>query len=246
MQRVGLIGGTGWPATRDYYEQINRLVHKRLGGLHSANLLIWSFDFQEVLDKVNVPGAMDQQFLSAGIALQAAGAQVLALASNTGHLFVKAWQPADLPLVHIAEVCARSLAQAGVTRVGILATQLACQGGVFTSHFAAAGIALVYLNAKLAQSLDDAIFGELETGAPGLLTHDALIQAAKYFTDQGVHEVLLGCTELRLSLMPEEIRVATQSGQSAIRFWDSTDIHCAAIVDAALQPSAQVTQTKQK
>ena len=122
VQRIGLVGGTGWPATRDYYELINRMMHANLGRLHGANLLVWSFDLQEVLDSADVPGAVDQQFLDAGSALQNAGAEILALASNTGHLFLKAWHQADLPLVHISAACAKALAKNSVKRVGILAT----------------------------------------------------------------------------------------------------------------------------
>ncbi len=229
VQRIGLVGGTGWPATRDYYELINRMMQARLGRLHGANLLIWSFDFQEVLDSADVPGAVDQKFLHAGRALQHAGAEILALASNTGHLFLKAWQQADLPLVHISEACAKALAQKNVKRVGILATQRACQGGVFDAHFEAVGISLVYPDAQLAKLLDDAIFGELEIGKPGVRTGQALLQAAEQFTKQGVSDVLLGCTELRLALMPQELL----NSHPALRFWDSTEIHCAAIVDAA-------------
>ena len=88
----------------------------------------------------------------------------------------------------------------------------------------------MYLDAPLAQLIDQAIFGELEIGQPSVQTRQALLQAAEQFNKQGVNDVLLGCTELRSALVPKEVT----SSHPLLRFWDSTEIHCAAIVDAAL------------
>ena len=234
MQVIGLIGGTGWPATRDYYELINRLVQERLGDLRSADLRLWSFDFQSLLDQADLPGALDERFASAAMALKNSGAQLLALASNTGHLYLAGVHQANLPVVHIAKACADTLSDHSVKKVGVLATRRACAGGVFTEHFQSAGITACYLDAASAQRLDEAIFGELEHGKSGPLTRQALMQAAGFFSQQGIAELLLGCTELRLNTVPPELRTSSASAQPALRFWDSTDIHCKATVDAAL------------
>ncbi len=243
MQVIGLIGGTGWPATRDYYDTINRLVQQRQGRLHGANLRLWSFDFQALLDVAEQPGALDRHFASAALGLKNSGAQLLAVASNTGHLYLQAVLSAQLPVVHIAQACASELAAHGdeqhsqVKRVGILATQRACAGGVFNASFHSAHIAPCYLDEPLAALLDEAIFSELETGTAGPKTRLALMGAAAFFIRQDITDILLGCTELRPGVLPPELTANMAGGPPPLRFWDSTGIHCAAIVDAALAPA---------
>lgn len=245
MRVIGLIGGTGWPATRDYYELINRLVQQRLGRLHGADLRLWSFDFQSLLDVADQPGALNERFASAAIALKSAGAQLLAVASNTGHLYLEGVHATQLPIVHIAKACARALAKHSaegnernerIERVGILATRRACEGGVFNASLQSAGITPCYLDTPLAELLDKAIFSELETGQSCPLTQEALLSAATLFNRQGISHVLLGCTELRLSLLPPALANNSAGARQPLRFWDSTEIHCGAIVDAALLP----------
>ncbi len=249
MQVIGLIGGTGWPATRDYYDTINRLVQQRRGRLHGANLRLWSFDFQALLDVAEQPGALDRHFADAALGLKNSGAQLLAVASNTGHLYLQGVLSAQLPVVHIAEACAfelvahsddwdkRDKPDKGGKRVGILATQRACAGGVFNASFQSAGITPCYLDEPLAAQLDEAIFSELETGTAGPKTRRALLGAAAFFTRQDITDILLGCTELRPGVLPPELTANMAGGPPPLRFWDSTGIHCAAIVDAALAPA---------
>lgn len=234
MLVIGLIGGTGWPATRDYYALINSMTQERLGGLHGADLRVWSFDFQKLMDVVEQPGAIETCFSKAALALKDSGAQLLALASNTGHLYLSGVEHACLPIVHIGNACAHALAAHKVKCVGILATRRACAGGVFNAHFQLAGVTACYLDPTLAQLLDEAIFSELEHGKPGGLTRQALLQASEAFVQQGVEDILLGCTELRPALLPPELLGRRVDGQPELRFWDSTDIHCKAIVDTAL------------
>ena len=242
MLVIGLIGGTGWPATRDYYELINRLTQERLGGLHGADLRLWSFDFQKLMDVVEQPGAVDAYFSEAAVSLNKSGAQLLAVASNTGHLFLSSIEQAGLPLVHIGHACAQALAACKVKRVGILATRRACTGGVFNTHFQSAGIEVCYLDPACAELLDQAIFNELQHGKPGPLTRQAFLQASKAFLQQGIEDILLGCTELRLALLPPELLGHYVEGQPglhpSLHYWDSTDIHCNAIVGMALSSAA--------
>jgi aspartate racemase len=86
----------------------------------------------------------------------------------------------------------------------------------------------------LAPLLDEAIFTELEKGQPGPLTHRALLYAAEQFGSQGITDILLGCTELRLALVPKQLLEYRASGPAPLHLWDSTELHCAAIVSAAL------------
>lgn len=232
MKTVGLIGGTGWPATRDYYSLLNQLTQARLGRLHGLALRVWSFDFQALLDSGEAaPDAMHAAFGEAALGLQRAGAQVLALASNTGHLFLRdVLSPLQQgpSLVHIAVACAQAMARAGVQRAGVLATRRALDGGVFDDAFGRAGIALLPPAADVAAAVDNAIFSELEHGRAGPKTTAALTAACHAWSGQGVTQVLLGCTEIRPALF------AGTPAADGLILWDSTLLHCAAIVDAAL------------
>lgn len=229
MRTVGLIGGTGWPATRDYYVLLNQLTQRRLGGVHGLELRLWSFDFQALLARgEDTPGGFDAAFAEAGGRLRDAGAELLALASNTGHLFLGGLSATGLPLVHIAPACAGAMSAAGVSRAGVLATRRALAGLVFRSGFDAAGIALVPPPPALAQAVDEAIFTELEQGQPGPLIASALARACSAWRAEGLEHVLLGCTEIRpplLAFLPEA---------HGLRLWDSTLLHCEAIVGQAL------------
>lgn len=229
MKTVGIVGGTGWPGTRDYYALLNQLAQQRLGGMHGLEQRVWSFDFQALLDRTGADqAAMEDAFAHAARGLQSAGAQLVALASNTGHLYLRGVLTLGLPVVHIATACAKAMAASGVARAGVLATQRAWRGGVFDAAFSAAGIQLVPPAAGGAADVDKAIFTELEQGRAGPITRDAISHACQHWAAAGISDVLLGCTEIRPELL------ADVPAAAGLRLWDSTLLHCMAIVDAAL------------
>ncbi len=229
MKTVGIVGGTGWPGTRDYYTLLNKLVQQRLGAMHGLEQRVWSFDFQGLLDRTGADQvALEGAFADAVEGLRAAGAQLIALASNTGHLYLREVLPVGLPVVHIATACAQAMAASGVLQAGVLSTQRALMGGVFNTAFSEAGIHLTSPVASVAADVDKAIFMELEQGFAGPLTRNAITQALQGWTTAGIKEVLLGCTEIRPELLVD-MPVAAN-----FRLWDSTHLHCMAIVDAAL------------
>lgn len=229
MRTVGLIGGTGWPGTRDYYVLLNQLAQARLGGLHGLDLRVWSFDFGGLLARCgNDMSAMEAAFGAAARGLKSAGAQVLALASNTGHMYLREVHDAGLPVIHIAEACAAAMAAASVTRAGVLATRRALRGGVFDPAFAAASVQMAPPDDAVVDTVDEAIFSELEHGRIGPLAQAALAGACTAWAAGGVRDVLLGCTEIRPAVMAG-VPVA-----AGLTFWDSTEIHCTAIIEAAL------------
>ncbi len=226
MRTVGLIGGTGWPATRDYYELLNRRAQAARGGLDSLELRIWSFDFGALLARgQRDPAAFDGAFAQAADGLLAMGAQVLAIASATGHLFAP--PQADSRFVLLPHSCGQALAGAGVRRVGVLATARTHGAGLFERAFGALGIEAVAPAPPQIEAVDAAIFGELETGRPGPLTERALRTALEGFTAQGVEHVLLACTELRPAVL-EALGLAP-----AQRVWDATALHAEQILRVA-------------
>ena len=126
MQTIGLIGGMSWESTLEYYGIINQRVAKRLGGLHSARCVLWSFDFEEIeaLQHRGDWGAATRRMIEAGQALQRAGADFLVICTNTMHKMADAVETAaGLPLLHIADATAERIRERGFRRIGLLGTR---------------------------------------------------------------------------------------------------------------------------
>jgi aspartate racemase len=234
LPMVGLLGGTGWPSTRAYYELINRQISLRCGGLRSAPLLLWSFDFQALLEDVD-RGRGAQVFAEAADKLLHAGARYLAICSATGHLFTSEMDARRIPYLHLACACAEHLRIAGITRVGVMATRRCAEAGVIDSALVGQGIEPVYPSEMTARLIDRAIFEELQYDKAGELTREAFDRVVAEFTRAGVSEALLACTELRSSLAPR---------LGSMRWWDSTELHSGALVEWMLSPSPAVASAK--
>src|SRR5690242_6799934 len=125
MKRIGLLGGMSWESSAEYYRLINELVRERLGGLHSADCVLRSVDFAEI-EELQVSGRWDEAgVLLAGAAreLEAAGAEVLVLCTNTMHKVAEAVEAAiSIPLLHLADATAAAATAERLTRVGLLGT----------------------------------------------------------------------------------------------------------------------------
>jgi aspartate racemase len=226
MKVLGLIGGTGWPSTRDYYELLNQAVQARKGGLSGVELRLWSFDFQQLLNQSGgEAGALSAAFTAAGKALVGCGAQVLALSSATGHLFAQQLTAIGTIFVSLPEVCAQELKLRGVKRVLVLGTKLAVEGGVFDTAFKAQSIEVIKPPAPLQAALDLAIFDELERAAPAEKCARAIQQLIDFCAIHSVEHVLLGCTELRPKLF------AQSSIDAPLNLHDSTAIHVKQLIE---------------
>jgi aspartate racemase len=234
MKVLGLIGGTGWPSTRDYYELLNQAVQSRKGGLSGVDLRLWSFDFQQLLDQSGGDvSALSAAFTAAGRALIGCGAQVLALSSATGHLFAQQLTELGVSFVSLPEGCAQALQRREVNRVLVLGTKLAVEGGVFDAAFEAQGIELIKPPAPLQAALDLAIFDELERAAPAEKSARAIQQVLEFCALHSVEHVLLGCTELRP-------RLFNHSGLDAsIHLHDSTAIHVERLIEVLDTPASE-------
>ena len=126
MKTIGLIGGMSWESTALYYRQINALVKARLGGLHSARLVLWSFDFDEIaaLQATGDWHAATARMVEAGQALKRAGAEALVICTNTMHKMAGEVEAgAGIPVLHIADATAAAIRTAGLLKVGLLATR---------------------------------------------------------------------------------------------------------------------------
>jgi aspartate racemase len=167
LKTIGLIGGMSWESTVSYYQLINREVQQRLGGLHSARIVISSVDFAEIeaLQRADDWQAAGAILVRAGQALAAAGADFLVLATNTMHICAEQLQAAcDLPLLHIVDPTAQAIRKAGLQRVGLLGTCITMQRAFYRDRLQQFGIEAIVPSLAAQEMLHQIIFQELCRG----------------------------------------------------------------------------------
>lgn len=228
MKTIGLIGGMSFESTAVYYRMINEAVRERLGGLHSADVLVHSVDFQSIVDlqKAGRWDAAGERLGAVASGLEMAGADCVLICTNTMHLVADAVQAAvKVRLINIIDETARAIIAAGKRRPLLLATRYTMEHGFYAAHMKAAGLDVMVPDEEGRTLIHDVIFDELcqgkvlDTSRKRVLT---LIEAAR---KNGADSVILGCTEICLLLAPDAL---------ALPGFDSTAIHAKAAVDFSL------------
>ncbi|HEX7110960.1 MAG TPA: aspartate/glutamate racemase family protein [Mizugakiibacter sp.] len=227
MKTIGLIGGMSWESTALYYRHINRRVAQRLGGLHSARCIVHSLDFAEIaaMQRAGEWARAGSVLADAARALEAAGAGVLGIATNTMHKVAGAVEAAvNVPLLHIADVAGQALRAAGITRTGLLGTRFTMEQDFYRERLARYGIETVVPDAEARTEVDRVIFGELCCGdirEESRARYRAIVDA---LAADGAQGVLLGCTEICMLI---------DSGDVSLPLFDTTALHADALVEAA-------------
>jgi aspartate racemase len=233
MKTLGLLGGMSWESTTAYYQRLNRLTRERLGGQHSAKLLIWSADFAPIVamqaagDWVGATAVL----VDAARRLEGAGAQALLICANTMHLMAPEVQAAiDIPLIHVADATAERLTASGATRPVLLATRFTMEKPFYRQRLACHGVEAIVPPETDRERLHAIIFDELVQGRfePASRAAVAAI-AARAIAEAGADSVVLGCTEFGLLVEPSDF---------ATPVFDTTEIHAQAAIDFALAASA--------
>ena len=225
MRKLGIIGGTSWSSTALYYEHINRGVAQRLGGLHSARLVIESLDLAPYAE-MELSGDWDgvaRVTLEAAKRLEAAGADGVIITSNTGHKVYDAVAPkVGVPMLHIADATSDQLITDGRKRVALLGTRFTMLEPHVRSRLEGRGIALVPIEQAWIDEVDRIIFEEL---AAGRVVRNSQRKLKTLITDLAklrVQAVVLGCTEL---VMAVDVKA------NILPVYDTTAIHARACVD---------------
>ena len=225
MRKLGIIGGTSWSSTALYYDHINRGVARRLGGLHSARLVIESLDLAPFAE-MELSGDWDgvaQVTLEAAKRLEAAGADGVIITSNTGHKVYDAVAPKlGVPMLHIGDATADRLVADGRRRIALLGTRFTMLEPHVRSRLEGRGIGLVPIDDGWIKEVDRIIFEEL---AAGRVVRDSQRKLKTLITElakQRVQAVVLGCTELVLAV---DVRA------NVLPVYDSTEIHARACVE---------------
>jgi aspartate racemase len=217
-----------WESSIEYERLINEEVRHRLGGVHSADLLIRSYDFAEVerlqfADDWDAAGA-----LLAGDAtrLQQAGAGIVVLCTNTMHRVAPAIEAAiDVPLLHIADPTADAVQAAGVTTVALLGTRFTMEQDFYRGRLAGRGLDVLVPDEPDRTTVHDVIYDELVRGVVSDTSRAAYLDVIGRMVDRGARGVIAGCTEIELLVRP---------GDVALPYFPTTRLHALAAVDAAL------------
>jgi aspartate racemase len=228
MKTIGMIGGMSWESSLLYYRLINQSINRRLGGLHSAKLLMLSVDF-EPLEKLQHAGDWDcaaEILVDAARRLEAAGADFILIATNTMHQVADAVAGAvAIPLLHIADATAAVLKQDQVRRVGLLGTAFTMELDFYRERIEQSGIEVVVPELHDRQMVHDIIYQELCQGKIDDDSREVYLAIIDRLREQRIDGVILGCTE---------IGMLVDSRHTDIRLYDTTEIHAAQAVEFAL------------
>ncbi|MFC3069570.1 aspartate/glutamate racemase family protein [Phenylobacterium soli] len=228
MKTLGLLGGMSAESTVIYYAELNRLVRERLGGLHSAKLIVWSVDFAPIaaLQARDDWAATGEILGDAARRLAEAGAEAILICANTMHTNAPQVEAAaGVPLIHIADATAAALKARGVTRPLLLATRFTMEKAFYRDRLAAAGLPSLVPGEEERARLHAIIYDELCQGVISPASKDEVLAMIRRGRAAGADGVIFGCTEIGLLIDPAELELPGV---------DTAIVHCEAAVDFAL------------
>jgi aspartate racemase len=229
MKRIGLLGGMSWESSSEYYRLVNEEVRDRLGGLHSADCLLRSVDFAPVeeLQRSGRWDAAGDLLAGEAAALQAAGAELLVVCTNTMHKLADPIEAAiDIPFVHIADTTADAVRAAGMTTVGLLATAYTMEQDFYVGRLRERhGLDVLVPGDEDRALVHRVIYDELCVGVVDDGSRDAYRRVMRDLAGRGAEGILLGCTEIDLLVGERD---------SPVPVFDTTRLHARRAVALAL------------
>lgn len=229
MKTMGLIGGMSWESSAEYYRITNRLVREKLGGHHSAESLMYSFDFAPV-ERLQQEGDWKEAtrlMINAAIYLQKGGADFVVICTNTMHRMANEVEAAiGIPLLHIADATARAVKKAGVQKVGLLGTRFTMEEDFYRGRLEDKhGLRVIVPELEERRMVDRVIYDELVMGEVKTDSRQAYLEVIQDMSARGAEGVILGCTEIGLLI---------KEGDVDLPVFDTTRIHARAAVERAL------------
>jgi aspartate racemase len=228
MRRIGMLGGMSWESSALYYQLANERVRDRLGGLHSADIVMRSVDFAGIA-RLQSDGRWEEagEVLAAGArALEAGGADLLVLCTNTMHIVAEQVQAAvSIPLLNIIDVTAGAVRDAGLSSVGLLGTAFTMEQPFYAERLASHGLTVHVPEAEDRATVHRIIYDELCLGVVRPESLRAYQQVVDRLGDRGARGVILGCTEIELLVSAQDVDVPV---------FPTTRLHVDAAVDLAL------------
>lgn len=231
MRTIGLIAGMSWESSAEYYRILNEEVARRLGGLHSAKIVMVSIDFAR-LEAQQTSGRWDEaaaDLVQVARQLEAAGAECVLICANTMHIAAPAVQAAvSIPLLHIADAAGERARAAGLSRVALLGTRYTMEEGFLKDRLRERfGLEVLIPPETKRGQVHRVIFEELVLGKILPQSKETYLRIIDDLVKQGAQGVILGCTEIGLLIQ--------QSDRPNVPFFDTVRVHAEAAVDWALQ-----------
>ena len=229
MKTIGLIGGLSWESSVEYYRIINQEIQRRLGGVHSAQCLMFSFDFGEI-ERLQAAGdweAATARMIDAAKALERGGAAGIVICSNTMHRMAdEIRETVKLPLLHIADATAKAINDAGITRVGLLGTRFTMEQDFYKGRLIERfGLDVIVPDAAGRAQVDRVIYDELVRGIIREESRQAYLAVIDDLRAKGAQGIIFGCTEIGLLIKPNDCNLPS---------FDTTRLHALTAVDWAL------------
>jgi amino-acid racemase len=229
MKKIGLLGGMSWESTQHYYRLINEGIRKELGGLHSAELILYSVDFDPI-EKLQHQGdwaGTEKILKEASLSLEKAGAEGILICTNTMHKVAPGIEEAlSIPLLHIADATAQTLINDGVEKVGLLGTAFTMEQEFYKGRLSENyGLDVLVPEEKDRKLVHDVIYQELCLGDIRDTSAAEYYRIMEELRNRGAEAVILGCTE---------IGTLVSQGETDIRLYDTTEVHALKAVEFAL------------
>ncbi|MCB9652320.1 MAG: aspartate/glutamate racemase family protein [Deltaproteobacteria bacterium] len=231
MRKIGLLAGLSWESSAQYYAAINRGVRERLGGNHSAELLMYSFDFEPIA-RAQHDGdwaEIGARLADAARRLEQAGADGIILCTNTMHLVAAELEAAlTVPLLHIADPVVAAAGRIGAKKVALLGTRFTMEQAFLRDRFEQGGLEVIVPDHGARATIHRVIYDELCAGVVSERSQAELGETVAAQVARGAEAVVLGCTELPMIIT---------AAQSAVPLFDTTALHAAMAVDFMLAPA---------
>jgi len=225
---VGLLGGLSWHSTIEYYRIINDEIAKRLGNKHSARIILYSFDFNEIheLQSKGDWHTIVDKFVHAGRVLEHAGAEAILICANTMHKVADEVQSKlRVKLLHICDATANAIKSKGLSKVGLLGTKTTMTDPFYKERLERHGIAVIVPSNGDIATVDSIIFDELVKGIISDTARSRVVQIINNLVEEGAEGIILGCTELPLLIQQKHVSVP---------LFDTLRLHAMSAVEFAL------------
>jgi aspartate racemase len=228
MKTIGMVGGTGWISTLEYYRLINQFTNEKLGGLEAAKIFLYSVNYGEIdrFNKAGTPEKVYEMILSAAKTVEKAGADCLLLCANTMHRFApQIMEEVKIPLIHIGEETAKVIRENNMSKVGLLGTKFTMELDFYHSKLKGTGIESIIPGKEDRDFIDSAITNELLLNRFLKATKLRFLEIISQIVDDGALGIILGCTEIPLLVKQEDVFVP---------LFNTLEIHARAAVRFAL------------
>lgn len=228
MKTIGLVGGTSWISSLEYYRLFNTLTNERKGGNEAAKVILYSVNYGDIVDytKQGDWDAIAEIICEAAAGIERAGADCVLIGANTMHYIAdRVERTVKIPLIHIADVVADAILRKGASKVALLGTRYTMQMDFYRDKLAARGIETLLPAGADIDFVNDAIYSELGKGQFLPATKQRFLDLVDDLSSKGAEGVILGCTEIPMLISQEDTPVI---------LYDTTLIHATAAVDFAL------------